>query len=377
MATTRSELRSVNDPALYVGLELSKKEWVLGCSAGFGGEVWVRKVASGDWAAIDRVLAQARARLGVSATAPVHRCYEAGRDGFWIHRALTQRGWHNRVVDSSSIEVDRRKRRTKTDRIDVCKLATMLVRVCAGERGVRREVRVPSAAVEAARQVSRERAALVAEQTRLRNQMGSWLATCGCRVASQARRTAGWWTTAHDWQGAPLPAPVQTRLARAHARLLLLTEQLETLEAEQAATVAAAPGDSALGRLVRVKGVATTGASILLDEGLIWRDFRNRREVGGLLGFAPAPYASGETQRDQGISRAGNARLQAVSIQLAWSWVRWQPKSALTTWYRARFGEGRRARRIGIVALARKLLISLWQYARTGVPPTGAVLKAA
>lgn len=377
MATTRSAISSLDDSVLYVGLELSKKEWVLGSSAGFGREVWVRKVASGDWAAIDRVIAQARVRCGVSATAPVHSCYEAGRDGFWIHRALTQHGWHNHVVDSSSIEVDRRKRRTKTDRLDACKLATMLVRVCAGERGVWREVRVPSAAVEAARQVSRERSALVEEQTRLTNQMGSWLATCGCRVASKERRTAGWWTRARDWQKAPLPATLQARLARAHARLTLLQEQIATLDEAQVSAVAAAPAESGLQRLMRVKGVATTSASILLDEGLLWREFRNRREVGGLLGFAPAPYASGETQRDQGISRAGNARLQAVSIQLAWSWVRWQPSSALTDWYRARFGAGRRARRIGIVALARKLLISLWQYARTGVPPTGAVLKAA
>ena len=377
MATTRSEISSVDDVALYVGLELSKKEWVLGISAGFGREVWVRKVGSGDWAAIDRVLGQARARFGVGATAPVHSCYEAGRDGFWVHWAVSARGWHNRVVDSSSIEVDRRKRRTKTDRIDARKLATMLVRVCAGERGVWREVRVPAAAVEAARQVSRERSALVEEQTRLRNQMGSWVATCGCRVSGKARARAGWWTTARDWQGAPLAATLQARLARAHTRLMVVSEQIATLDQDQARAVAAAPAESGLKRLVRVKGVATTSASIVLDEGLLWREFRNRREVGGLLGFAPAPYASGETQRDQGISRAGNARLQAVSIQLAWSWVRWQPKSALTVWYRARFGEGRRARRIGIVALARKLLISLWQYARTGVPPTGAVLKAA
>jgi len=377
MATTRSAFRSVNDPALYVALELSKKEWKLGITSGFGMAPWVRAVASGDFAAIDRVLARTRRHFGLPATAPVVSCYEAGRDGFWIHRAVTIRGWHNRVVDSASIEVNRRARRTKTDRIDACKLVTMLVRACAGERGVWCEVRVPSEAAEAARQVSRERSALVGERTRLSNQIGSWLASWGCQVSARARARAGWWTGAHDWQGAELPVSVRARFARAHARLLVVAEQIEALDAEQRRAVAAAPAESALGRLVRVKGVATTSASTLLDEGLIWRDFQNRREVGGLLGFAPAHYASGETQRDRGISRAGNARLQAVSIQLAWSWVRWQPSSALTQWYRARFGAGRRARRIGIVAVARKLLIALWQYARTGVPPTGAVLKAA
>lgn len=377
MATTHSALASVDNSALYVGCELSEKEWVLGLTAGFGCDVWVRRVARGDWAALDRVIAQARARFGLGPAAAVVSCYEAGRDGFWVHRALTARGWQNRVVDSSSIEVNRRQRRTKTDRVDAQKLVTMLVRVGAGERGVWREVRVPSVAAEMARQVSRERSALVVEQTRLRNQMGSWLATCGCRVSARARGRAGWWTTARDWAGEPLAASLQARIARAHARLQLLTDQIATLEAAQAAAVATAPAASALPRLVAVKGVATTSASILLDEGLLWRAFRNRREVGGLLGFAPARYDSGTTQRDQGISRAGNARLQAVSIQLAWSWVRWQPSSALTQWYRARFGTGQRARRIGIVALARKLLIALWHYVRTGVPPTGAVLKAA
>ena len=128
---------------------------------------------------------------------------------------------------------------------------------------------------------------------------------------------------------------------------------------------------------MRLKGVATTSASVLLDEGLVWRAFRNRRQIGGLLGFAPTPYNSGESERDQGISGAGNARLQSISIQLAWNWVRWQPESGLTRWYRERFGDRKRARRIGIVAVARKLLIALWRYVTTGAVPTGAVLKAA
>lgn len=137
----------------------------------------------------------------------------------------------------------------------------------------------------------------------------------------------------------------------------------------------AAPATAALRQLVHLKGVATTSASVLLDEGLVWRAFRNRRQIGGLLGFAPTPYDSGESTREQGISRAGNARLQAISIQLAWNWVRWQ--SALTQWYQANFGKGKRARRIGIVAVARKLVIALWRYVTTGVVPEGAIVKVA
>jgi transposase len=130
-----------------------------------------------------------------------------------------------------------------------------------------------------------------------------------------------------------------------------------------------------LGRLVALKGIATTSAAVLLDEGLVWREFQNRRQLGGLLGFAPLKYESGEISRDQSISRAGNARLRSTMVQLAWRWVHWQPASALTVWYRATFGRGKRTRKIGIVALARKLLIALWRWATQEIVPRGAVLK--
>jgi transposase len=374
IATTRSEM-SVSDPTLYVAFELGKKEWKLAMTSGFGVEPWLRSMASGDWREVERVIAQGRARFGLAATAPVVSCYEAGRDGFWIHRALRQRGVGNRVVDSASIEVNRRARRAKTDRLDARKLVKLLVRVCYGERDAWSEVRVPTVAEEAARQVSRERTALTQEQTRLTNQMQGWLAMWGCTVPR--RRPRGWWTTVRDWAGAVLPVEVQARLARAAARLAVVEGQIAELEIQQQAAVTAAAPGSALRQLVRLKGVATTSASVLLDEGLVWRAFRNRRQIGGLLGFAPTPYNSGESEREQGISRAGNNRLQAIGIQLAWNWVRWQPHSALTQWYREHFGIGKRARRIGIVAVARKLVIALWRYVTTGVVPTGAMFKVA
>lgn len=374
IATTRPEI-SVSEPTLYVACELSKREWKLALTSGMGREPWLRTVASGDLAAVQRAVQAGRQRFGLPADAPVVSCYEAGRDGFWIHRALTRLGVRNRVVDSASIEVNRRARRAKTDRLDALKLARLLVRVGAGERGVWREVRVPPVAAEAARQVSRERTALTQEQTRLRNQLRGWLAVWGC--ALPGRRRPGWWTTVRDWAGAPLAPEVQARLARGAARLAVIEAQIGELEAQQQAAVTAAAPASPLRQLVRLKGVATTSASVLLDEGLVWRAFRNRRQIGGMLGFAPTPYDSGESHRDQGISRAGNARLQSISIQLAWNWVRWQPDSALTRWYRQRFGEGKRARRIGIVALARQLLIALWRYATSGLVPAGAVLKSA
>jgi transposase len=373
-AMTRPAM-SVSEPTLYVAFELGKKDWKLAMTSGFGVPPWLRTVPSRDWGAVARAIAQGRGRFGLIAGARVVSCYEAGRDGFWIHRALVAMGITNRVVDSASIEVNRRARRAKTDRLDALKLVTMLVRVWGGERRVWSEVRVPTVAEEAARHVSRERTALTQDQTRLVNQMRGWLATWGTTLPT--RRCGAWWTTLRDWAGAALPAAVQARLSRAEARLAGMAAQIAELEAQQQTAVTAAPAAAALRQLVQLKGVATTSASVLLDEGLVWRAFRNRRQIGGLLGFAPTPYDSGESTREQGISRAGNARLQAISIQLAWNWVRWQPQSALTQWYQANFGKGKRARRIGIVAVARKLVIALWRYVTTGVVPAGAIVKVA
>jgi transposase len=374
IATTRPEI-SVSQPTLYVAFELGKKEWKLAMTSGFGVDSWLRTIVSGDLRAVERALRDGRRRFGLPVAAPVVSCYEAGRDGFWIHRALTQLGIRNRVVDSASIEVNRRARRAKTDRLDALKLVRMLVRVCYGEKKVWSEVRVPTVMAEAARHVTRERTALTQDQTRVINQMRGWLATWGAALPSRRRGT--WWASVRDWAGAALPAEVQARLARAATRLEVMEGQIAALEAQQHAAVTAAAPVSAVRRLVQLKGVATTSASVLLDEGLVWRAFQNRRQIGGFLGFAPTPYDSGESEREQGISRAGNTRLQAISVQLAWNWVRWQPLSALTQWYREHFGTGKRARRIGIVAVARKLVIALWRYVTIGVVPTGAILKVA
>jgi transposase len=171
---------------------------------------------------------------------------------------------------------------------------------------------------------------------------------------------------------------MQQRLAHAQARLALVETQIDELEQQQRARAAAGDSATGLARLVQLKGVAPTTASVLVDEGVCWREFRNRREVGGLLGFRPVPHQSGDAARDVGIDRAGNKRWRSIMVQLAWNWVQWQPTSALTQWFQRRFAEGgSRARRIGIVALARKLLIALWRYATTGVIPDGAILKVA
>lgn len=375
IAMTRP-MSSVNESRLYVAFELSAKSWQLAMTSGFGVEPWVQTMRAGDLKKVAQAVARGRAHFGLAPEAPVVSCYEAGRDGFWIHRALTTMGLRNQVIDSASIEVSRRARRAKTDRLDALKLARMLVRYWAGECEVWRVVRVPSEIDEAARHGSRERTALVKEQTRLRNQIRGWLATCGATLPRS--RKATWWTRVQTWCGAALPAPIQDRIARAETRRQLLIDQIAVLNAQQRAAVVAAPADSARQRLVQLKGVAATSAAILLEEGLVWRAFQNRRQVGGIIGFTPTPHQSGEMARDRGISRAGIAPLQAISIQLAWNWIRWQPSSPLTQWFARRFAQGGpRARRIGIVAVARRLLILLWRVATTGVVPAGTQLTPA
>ncbi len=375
IAMTRPTV-SVNESRLFVSFELSLKQWQLAMTSGFGVEPWVQGLRAGDLKKLAQLLTRARARFGLPADTPVVSCYEAGRDGFWIHRAVTQMGVTNQVIDSASIEVSRRARRAKTDRLDALKLVRMLVRYWAGERQVWRTVHVPSAADEAARHGSRERTALVKEQTRIVNQIRGWLATWGATVPR--RRAGSWWTRVETWCGDALPRPLQERVARAEARRAVIADQIAALDVAQRAVTATAAIDSPAWRLVQLKGVAAATASILLEEGLVWRDFRNRRQVGGILGFTPTPHQSGDVAHDQGISRAGIAPLQAISIQVAWNWLRWQPSSALAQWFERRFAHaGKRARRVGIVAVARRVLVLLWRYATTGAVPAGAQLKAA
>lgn len=375
IAMTRP-MSSVNESRLYVAFELSLKQWKLAMTSGFGIEPWVQTVRAGDLRTVAQLLGRARSRFDLAAEAAVVSCYEAGRDGFWIHRALLRLEVSNQVIDSASIEVSRRARCAKTDRLDALKLVRMLVRYWAGERDVWRTVRVPSERDEAARHGSRERRALVKEQTRIVNQIRSWLVTCG--AALPRYRQPHWWTRVTSWCGDALPQPLQDRIARAEARRAMLADQIATLTDQQRAAVAAAPAESAYRRLVQVKGVAATSAAILIDEGLVWRAFQNRRQLGGIVGFTPVPHQSGDIARDQGISRAGIAPLQTICIQLAWNWLRWQPSSPLTQWFERRFAHaGARARRVGIVAVARRVLILLWRYATTGAVPAGVQLKTA
>lgn len=366
-----------NGPVLYMALELSASRWQLAFGLGLATPSRRRTIPAGDEAALRRELAAARQRFGLAATAPVRSCYEAGRDGFWVHRWLTTLGVSNVVVDSASIEVSRRRRRAKTDRLDADALLRRLIRYWLGERDQWKVVHVPSVAVEDARQAERSLAMLTAERTRYRNRLHGVLATQGVRLRLGASFLAQLATLTRP-DGAQLPAGVVARLTLQWTLLQTIEQALRQARAAQRTQVAAAATPAAVRtqRLEQLTGIRARSAAVLATE-LFARDLRNRREVGALSGLVAVPYQSGDAGHDQGISRAGLRHVRRIAVELAWTWVRWQPDSALTRWYRQRFGAGGgRLRRIGIVALARKLVIALWRYSEQGIVPAGARLRA-
>ena len=365
-------------PTLYLAFELGNRDWKLGFTTGFGQPPRERTIAARDLAALATELRQAKRRFALPAEAPVLSCYEAGRDGFWLHRALVAQGIANLVVDSSSIEVNRRRRRAKSDRLDVRKLLTMLLRYATGERRVWHVVHVPTPAQEDRRQLHRELLTTKRDRARVTNRIKGLLAAQGVRLATLARFGTEL-PAVRTWDGTPLPPALTTRLEREWQKVLQLTKQIRALEAERRERLhtSADPTVRQVRQLLALRAIGLESAWLYVMEFFSWRQFANRREVGGLAGLTPTPYQSGDLQREQGITQAGNRLVRAMAIEIAWAWLRWQPESALARWYNARFGHGSsRVRRIGIVALARKLLVELWRYLETGVVPEGAVLKA-
>lgn len=380
MTTAATRLMESTPPpsALFMAYELGQSRWILGFTTGLGQRPRERVIAARDLGALGSEITAAKRRLGLTPTAPVVSCYEAGRDGFWLHRALTHAGHQNYVVDSSSIEVKRRARRAKSDRLDVRKLLQMLVRYQGGEPRVWSVVRVPTVADEDRRQVHRELTTVKRDRARVTNRIKGLLANQGV-VGPVAGAFPTWLAAVRLWDGAPLPRTLRARLEREWEKVVLLTDQICTLVALQRRQLRTAtePAMDQVRQLLHLRGLGPVSSWVMVMECFAWRRFRNRREVGALAGLVPAPYQSGGITRDQGITKAGNRHVRHLAIELAWGWLRYQPDSALSRWYATRFGAGSsRLRRIGIVALARRLLIALWRYLETGEVPEGAVLKA-
>lgn len=362
---------------LFVAIELSRVSWLVAVSSPSTGRTGRHKLRGGDVSGLlglieRRAQQEVRALGGREVT--VVCSHEAGYDAFWLHRCLEAVGHTSYVIEPASLQVDRRARRAKTDSIDVEMLLRTTMAFCRGEPRVCSMVRPPTIAQEDARRTHRERKRLICERVGHVNRIKGLLATQGIfdyRPLATDRRVRLSELTAAD--GGPLPPCLERELRRELDRLELVLRQIAEVEGERdAAVVTASEARPAIATLMHLKGIGPEIATVLTRE-VFYRAFNNRREVAAFAGLTPSPFRSGRMDRDQGISKAGNPLVRTTMVELAWLWLRHQAGSALSGWYRDHFGSltGRR-RRIGIVALARKLLIALWRYVTTGLVPRDA-----
>jgi len=359
---------------LYMAFELSNTKWKL--VFGDGMKIREKTVSAGDIPAVLDEIEKAKQRFKMDKDIPVYSCFEAGRDGFWLHRVLEETGINNIVVDSASIEVNRRFRRVKSDGVDGRKLLTMLIRYKNGEQKLWSVLHVPGVEDEDMRRLNREVRRLKKERTAHTNRIKSLLVLHGVKM--KIRRT--FLQELEEvvlWGGKPLPERIRDEIKREYERYLLIQKQLSDVEQEKKKVL---ESDSEpvkkVWLLQNLKGIGPVSSWLLIFEFFGWRDFRNVKQVGSAAGLTPTPYNSGGSEREQGISKAGNRRIRAVMIEVAWYWLRYQPQSSLSRWFMERFGNGgSRMRRVGIVALARKLLVALWKYIEQGMVPEGALLK--
>jgi transposase len=382
LATALQTVVRVNDTKLFASLELSKSRWLVTVSAPGSEKLSKHVVIGGDGGALLNLLGRLRAsaerRGGMAVQVVVIQ--EAGLDGFWLHRLLEANGIESHVVDPASIAVDRRHRRAKTDVIDGEMLLRTLMAWARGERRVCSMVRPPSPDEEDRRRLTRERGTLLKERTQHTNRIKGLLAGQGIADYDPLwKDRLARLDTLRTGDGRPLPERLKAEIRREIERVDLVVSQMAMVERERDALVGMtsdpAP-ETAAAVLVRLKGIGPELGSLIWLEAL-YRGFSNRRQIAAYAGLAPSPWQSGGTDREQGISKSGNRRLRHALVELAWFWLRHQPASALSVWFRARVGQGRgRIRRIAIVALARKLLVALWRYATQGVVPAGATFKA-
>ena len=365
---------------VYLAFELSKAKWKLGIIVPGSEKMSRYTIAGGDLTALTARLSDARAKATRSHK-PVHilSCYEAGFDGHWLHRWLTNQGVINHEIDPSSIEVSRRARRAKTDRIDLEKMMRAFLAHLRGEPRACSMVHVPTVEEEDRKRRTRERERLLKERTAHTNRIKGLLHGQGIRNAMPLKRSfIASLDGLRTGDGRPLPARFKEEIVREHERLCLLNKQVGELEAKSKAELhAAAPGsvEAKIMQLINLKSIGQVGGQGLVNE-VFYRSFDNRRQVGSYFGLTGTPYNSGESLREQGISKAGNRRARKLAIELAWLWIMHQPDSELTRWFHERVRNIKgKLRRIAIVALARKLMVALWRYLTTGVVPTGAVLR--
>jgi len=361
---------------LYLAFDLGDACWTLAFTTGLAQPPRKVQIIAGSMERLEGEIARAKRRFGLPEDAVVVSCYEAGREAFWLHRWLEAHQVCNVVIDSSSIEVNRRQRRPKSDRIDVGKLLKLLMRSDMGEDRVFSVVRVPSIDEEDERHLHRELRTLTTDETAIINRIRGVLAGLGMSLEPD-KNFPQRLKNAKQWNGDPLPPGVRRRLLADFAVLQAVRGQIRELERVQKAEIREGTGYAAepIRKLMSLRAVGIGTASIYAKEFFAWRKLDNRRQVAALAGLCSTPYRSGQMRHEQGISKAGNRWVRGIAVEFAWSWLRWQPESALSRWYMQRFARaGGRQRRVGIVALARKLLVALWKFVKTGTPPEGAIL---
>jgi transposase len=370
---------------LFVALELSRATWLAAtfCPR-LGEQISIHSVPGGNAPRLLELIGRLRAKIQAKGVERVRvvSCYEAGYDGFWLHRVLCADGVENQILDAASLPVDRRAKRIKTDNIDAKRLLRAIVGHTLGDPQACRVIHVPSIEEENARRLYRERQRLVRERTGHINRIKALLIGHGIRTAGV--QGAKWLRVLDELQtgdGRPLPAVLKTEIERQWRRLQLLIEHLREVEAARDEVLKKTPPPddvcaAKIRALAKLRGIGGDFATALTRE-VFYRRFDNRKQVASYFGLTPAPYDSGETRRDQGINKAGNARVRVAAVQMAWMWLRFQPQSELSQWYFRRVGElAGRIRKIMIIALARKLVIALWRYVETGLIPKGAIVAA-
>ena len=376
--TTHEEKDTGPETVLHVAFELDDLRWTLTMGTAMDRKPRQRRVRPRDRGGVLREIEETKRRFGLPEGVRVVSCYEAGREGFWLHRWLESNGIDSRVVDSASIEVNRRKRRVKADRLDGKKLLRMLIRHESGEKGVWSVVRVPSVEAEDARHLHRELTTLKRDRGRVTNRIKGLLTTQGVRLET----TQDFLERLDEvrlWDGTELLPGLRARLERAWEQREWLSARIRCLEAERRELLRSSTGEETekVRQLMLLNGIGDNSAWVFVTEFFGWREFRNRREVGSLAGVTPTGYQSGATNHEQGISKAGNRHVRHMAVQIAWGWLRHQPDSELTRWYNRKYGWGSSGlKKTGIVALARRLLIELWRYLETGALPEGATLRA-
>jgi transposase len=370
-----------SDNTVYVAIELSLSSWVVAARLPGIEKPRLRRLEGGDAAALLRTIADLRSKASANlgCTVDVACCFEAGRDGFWLHRLLTAHGIAAYVLEPTSILVNRRARRAKTDRLDAEGMLRVLAGWLGGDRQVCSMVRVPTPDEEDAKRPHREREHLVQDRLRIENRIEALLFTQGIRGRPSLRSWERDVAALRTGDGRALPPLLRTELYRLRRRLVLVLELIRELETDRAQALEEAKvADTMPGKITalqRIRGIGENFAAVLSRE-VFYRSFGNRRQLASYVGLTPMPFQSGGMDRDRSISRAGNPRARTTMVQLAWLWLRYQPDSALATWFRERVGVLKgRTRRIAIVAMARKLLIALWRYVETGVMPDGVALR--